>query len=226
MGKLTAAIAHELSQPLSAIGFNVDAAERGLNAGPPDVGALKEILRDVRFNNSRAAEVIARVRDLVLKREAPSELLNVNSFVAETLRLLDSEALRKSVHVSAELRPGIPLVIANRVQLQQVLINLAMNGMESMATAATRQLTVKTTALESNHVEVTVVDRGDGIGLTHMPRLFEPFFSTKREGMGLGLFFARSIIASHGGRIWADNNPGGGTTFHFTLPLAQDSETI
>jgi PAS domain S-box-containing protein len=225
MGKLTAAIAHELSQPLSAIGFNVDAAERGLSAEPPDVRALKDVLRDVRFNNNRAAEVIGRVRDLVLKREAPSELLNVNSFVAETLRLLSSEALRKRVHVSSELRPGIPLVIANRVQLQQVLINLAMNGMESMATTAataTRQLTVKTTALESNHVEVTVTDRGDGIGLTHMPRLFEPFFTTKREGMGLGLFLARSIIASHGGRIWADNNPGGGTTFHFTLPLAQE----
>jgi two-component system sensor kinase FixL len=111
------------------------------------------------------------------------------------------------------------------MQLQQVLINLAMNGMESMATTATRQLTVKTTALESKHVEVTVTDRGDGIGLTHMPRLFEPFFTTKREGMGLGLFFARSIIASHGGRIWADNNPGGGTIFHFTLPLAKDRQT-
>src|SRR5262249_38152860 len=144
MGKLTAAIAHELSQPLSAIGFNVDAAERGLSAEPSDVGALKDVLRDIRFNNNRAGEVIGRIRDLVLRRETPSELLNVNSFVAETLRLLASEALRKRVEVSAELRPGIPLVTANRMQLQQVLINLAMNGMESMATTVTRQLTVKT----------------------------------------------------------------------------------
>ena len=221
MGELTAALAHELRQPLTAISLNVDAAESRLRSEAPDVRELKEILRDIRADTRRANEVIGRIRDLVLKREAPSEPLDLNSFVAETLHLLTAEALSRHVQVRVELCPGNPLVAGNRTQLQQVLINLATNAMEAMAAATSARLTVRTRP-SADHVEVTVTDCGEGIDPKHMPRLFESFFTTKRDGMGLGLFLARSIVESHRGRIWADNNPDGGTTFHFTVPLARD----
>jgi signal transduction histidine kinase len=226
MGELTAAIAHELRQPLTAIGLNVDAAEGSLRSDTADVRQLEEVLCDIRADTRRAQEVIGRIRDLVLKRDTPSESLDLNSFVAETLHLLTSEALRRRVHVRAELRPGIPLVTGNRTQLQQVLINLAMNGMEAMAATATRQLTVGTGPNGRDHIEVTVTDCGGGIGPEHMPHLFESFFTTKMEGMGLGLFLARSIVESHHGKIWASNNPGGGATFHFTVPLADERQAV
>jgi signal transduction histidine kinase len=190
------------------------------------VRELNKVLRYIRADTWRAHEFMERIEDLVLKRGAPSEPLDPNSLVAEALQLLASEALRRHVQIRAELRPGIPLVIGNRTQLQQVLINLAMNGMEAMATTTTRQLTVRTRPHGSDHVEVTVTDCGDGIGPEHMPNLFKSFFTTKRGGMGLGLSLARSIVKSHRGRIWAENNPGGGATFHFTVPLAQDRQAI
>jgi PAS domain S-box-containing protein len=226
LGELTASIAHELRQSLTAISLNVDAAESRLRSETPDVSELKEVLRDIGADTRRADEVIGRIRDLVLKRKAPSEPLDLNSVVAETLQLLASEALRRRIQVRAELRPEIPLVIGNRTQLQQVLINLAMNGMEAMASTATRRLTVETRPYGSGHVEVVVADCGEGIGPEHMPHLFESFFTTKTEGMGLGLFLARSIVQAHRGRIWADGEPGGGATFHFTVPLAQDRQAL
>ncbi len=222
MGELTAAIAHELTQPLTAITLNADAAEVWLRSGTPDLRELNEVLRDIRADAWRAHEVMERIRDLVLKREAPSEPLDINSVVAEALQLLASEALRRSVQIRAELCPQILLVSGNRTQLQQVLINLAMNGMEAMSTTTTRQLTVRTRPTGSDHVEVTVTDCGEGIGPEHVPHLFESFFTTKRGGMGLGLSLARSIVQSHRGRIWAENNADGGATFHFTVPLAQE----
>jgi PAS domain S-box-containing protein len=221
MGELTAAMAHELRQPLMAIGFNVNSAEIRLDSETPDVHQLKEVLRDIRVDTTRAHQVIGRFRDLVLKREAPGEPLDLNSLVAETLHLLSGEAVRRGVEVGAELHPGITSVIGNRTQLQQVLINLAINGMDAMAATRTRRLIVRTTN-GSDNVEVTVIDCGDGIAPEHMPHLFESFFTTKRDGMGLGLFLSRSIVESHRGRIWAENNPGGGATFHFTVPRAAD----
>jgi PAS domain S-box-containing protein len=226
MGEMTAAIAHELRQALTTISLNLDAAEVWLRLKKPDVRELNKVLRYIRADTWRAHEFMERIEDLVLKRGAPSEPLDLNSLVAEALQLLASEALSRHVQIRAELRPGIPLVIGNRTQLQQVLINLAMNGMEAMATTTTRQLTVRTRPHGSDHVEVTVTDCGDGIGPEHMPNLFKSFFTTKRGGMGLGLSLARSIVKSHRGRIWAENNPGGGATFHFTVPLAQDRQAI
>ena len=221
MGELTAAIAHELRQPLTAISINVDVAASRLQSGKPDPRELREILGDIRADVRRADEVIIRIRDLVLRREARVEPLDLNSVVADTLRLLASEALSRGIEVRAELRPGIPLVTGDRTQLEQVLINLAMNGMDAMANSAMRCLTMQTRSSGRDHVEVTVADSGGGVAPEHMPRLFESFFTTKREGMGLGLFLARSIVEAHRGRIWADNNPGGGAAFHFTVPLAE-----
>ena len=227
MGELTAAIAHELRQPLTAISINVDAAEARLNAANPDLHELREILADIRADGRRAHEVIGRIRDLVLKREARMDPLDINAVVADTVHLLAGEALSRRVQIHAELRPGIPSVNGDRTQLSQVLINLAMNAMDAMANEANtpmRNLTMQTRLNGTDHVEVSVVDCGDGIAPDHLPHLFESFFTTKKEGMGLGLFLARSIVESHRGRIWADNNPAGGAIFHFTVPLA--SKTV
>jgi PAS domain S-box-containing protein len=224
MGQLTAAIAHELSQPLTAISNNVDTAANLLSFANPRLDELGEIISDIRADGGRAREVVYRIRNFVLKRELRMEPLDLNSVVADTLGLLAGDARRRGVQVRAELAPANPLVIGDRMQLQQVLINLAMNGMDAMANTprAARWLTVQTSLNGGDHVEVAVVDRGDGIAPDHFPRLFESFFTTKRDGMGLGLFLSRSIVESHQGRIWAANDPGGGATFHFTVLTAQN----
>jgi PAS domain S-box-containing protein len=224
MGELTATIAHELSQPLTAISNNVITAATLLNSADPRLDELKEIISDIRADGGRAREVITRIRYFVLKRETRMEPLDLNAVVAETLDLLAGDARRRGVQVHSELSPGIPLVIGDRTQLQQVLINLAMNGMDAMTSSprATRCLTVQTRPDGDDQVEVAVADCGDGVAPDHLPHLFESFFTTKREGMGLGLFLARSIVESHRGRIWAENNPCGGAIFHFTVLSAQN----
>jgi PAS domain S-box-containing protein len=223
MGQLTAAIAHELSQPLTAISNNVDTAAELLNMAKPPLDELGEIISDIRADGSRASEVIHRIRNFVLKRELRMEPLDLNSLVADTLGLLAGDARRRGVQVRAELTPENPLVIGDRTQLQQVLINLAINGLDAMAKTprAARCLTVQTRSNGGDFV-VAVMDCGDGVAPEHFPRLFESFFTTKREGMGLGLFLARSIVESHHGRIWAENRPGGGAIFRFALPTAQN----
>jgi PAS domain S-box-containing protein len=223
MGELTAAIAHELSQPLTAISNDVDTAANLLNSANPGLDELREIISDIRADGGRARDVIDRIRNFVLKRETRMEPLELNSVVADTLDLLAGDSRRRGIQVRAELTPDIPLVIGDRTQLQQVLINLAMNGMDAMANAprATRCLTVQTKPNGDGQVEVAVMDCGDGVSLDHLPHLFEPFFTTKRDGMGLGLCLARSIIESHRGRIWAENNPRSGAIFRFTVLMAQ-----
>jgi PAS domain S-box-containing protein len=224
MGQLTAAIAHELSQPLTAISSNVETAANLLNCANPALDELGKIISDIGADGVRAREVISRIRKFVLRRELRMEPLDLNSVVADTLDLLADDARRRAVQVRADLAAEIPLVIGDRMQLQQVLINLAMNGMDAMANTprATRCLTVQTRPNDDDHVEVAVLDCGDGIAPDHLPRLFESFFTTKREGMGLGLFLARSIIESHHGRIWAENNSRSGAIFRFTVLMAQN----
>jgi PAS domain S-box-containing protein len=229
MGQLTATIAHELSQPLTAISNNVDTAAKLLSfarprLGEPPLDELGEIISDIRADSGRARDVIYRIRNFVLKRELRMEPLELNSIVEDTLGLLAGDARRRGVQVRAELTPENPVVIGDRTQLQQVLINLAINGMDAMANTprATRCLTVQTRSHGGDHVEVAVVDRGEGVASDHFPHLFESFFTTKREGMGLGLFLSRSIVESHQGRIWAENDPSGGAIFRFTVLMAQN----
>jgi PAS domain S-box-containing protein len=219
MGELMAAIAHELNQPLTAISNDVDTAAKLLNSASPRLDELTEIISDIRADGGRAREVISRIRDFVLKRETRMGPLDLNSVVTDALDLLAGDARRRGVQVRAELPPGIPLVIGNPTRLRQVLINLAMNGMDAMANTprAKRCLTVQTRSTDDDHIEVAVVDCGDGVAPDHLPHLFESFFTTKSEGMGLGLFLARSIVDSHRGRIWAENSPCGGAIFRFTV---------
>jgi signal transduction histidine kinase len=222
LGELTATIAHEVRQPLSAILANTDAAEILLASNAPDLDEVRRILSDVRQDDLRADEAIRRIRGLLTKRKLQIQPLSLKEILSDALKLLSSDARKRHVQVREELEPGLPLVLGDPFQLQQVLVNLIVNGMDAMngTPEPNRRLTIKA-AEDGSTVRVTVIDRGQGIPPTHASRIFESFFTTKNEGMGLGLSIARSIVEDHGGRIWVENNPEDGATFHFTIPAAE-----
>jgi C4-dicarboxylate-specific signal transduction histidine kinase len=222
VGELTASIAHELNQPLGAILSNSDAAELLLESAGPQLDDIRQILADIRRDDLRASEVIKHLRALLRKREVELLPLDLNEVVADALRLVDGESRRRGIEVETELSAVLPTVRGDKTQLQQVLLNLVLNGMEAMAesSAAKRLLTVQTAGDPNEEAEVVVTDTGPGISPDRLPRLFDAFFTTKEYGMGLGLSIARSIIESHGGRIWAEKNTDGGAAFRFTLPNA------
>jgi PAS domain S-box-containing protein len=219
VGELTASIAHEINQPLGAILSNADAAEMLLESSPAPLEEVRQILADIRKDDVRASEVIRRLRALLHKREMEAQPVDLNDTIQEVLRLVRGEAGRRVVAVEANLATDLPLVRGDKVHLQQVLLNLLLNGMEAMADApGVRRITVRSSVDGNGLVEIAVSDTGPGIGADQLPRLFDPFFSTKKEGMGLGLSIARSLVEAHGGRIWAGDNPDRGVTFRFTLP--------
>jgi signal transduction histidine kinase len=223
-GELTAAIAHEVNQPLGAILANVDAAEMLLDSGAARTGELREILADVRRDDLRASEVIRRLRTLLAGHETARERVDLNDTVAVVFRLLAAESKRRRVELVAELETALPGVCGDRVHLQQVLLNLVMNAMDAMADTreTARRVTVRTALRSDGSIEVAVSDHGHGVTADQIPKLFDSFFTTKRRGMGLGLSIARSIVEAHGGRIWAEPGSREGATFRFTLPAAED----
>jgi len=224
VGELAASIAHDINQPISAILSNVDAAEMLLDADG-DPGELREILQDIRRDDLRASEVIRHIRGLANKRETEFEAFDVNHLLSAVLRLVTPIARRRGMNVTAEYAE-LPLVRGDRIHVQQVLLNLIFNGMDAMNAAPKemRSLKVATVARGKDQVEIRVTDHGHGIPAGHFEKIFESFFTTKREGMGLGLSIARSLVQAHGGRVWAENNPAGGATFRFTLPAVPRSD--
>ncbi|MCZ7563826.1 MAG: ATP-binding protein [Burkholderiales bacterium] len=222
MGELTASIAHEVNQPLGAILANVDAADMLLEAGDARPGEVRQILADIRKDDLRASEVIRRLRELLTRHEMTREPLDANETVSEVLRLLAAEARRRGVELVEAFDATLPQILGDRVHLQQVLLNLVVNGMDAMAKTSPhlRRVLVRTSLRPDGDVEFTVSDRGQGIDLEHLPKLFGSFYTTKERGMGLGLSIARSIVEAHGGRIWAEAGGEGGATFRFTLPAA------
>jgi two-component system, LuxR family, sensor kinase FixL len=219
MGELTAMVAHEVNQPLGAILSNAEAAEMLLDSKNPPLDEIREILGDIRRDDLRADDAIRRIRALLRKREMQMEPLDLNETVSEVLRLAAGDVSRRHVEIRRKFARGLSLVLGDRGHLQQVLLNLIFNGMDAMKDTpeGARQLTVQTRSNSQGSVELAVTDCGCGIAPDRMPRLFESFFTTKKDGMGLGLSIARSIIEAHQGRIWAENNSGGGATFHITL---------
>ena len=221
---LAASLAHELRQPLSAILSNTEAAQRFLSQNPPDLAEVREALDDIIQNDERAGHVIQRLRALYRRTDRERTAVDLNQLVEETLALLRSDLILRQVSWRQNLAPGLPDVAVNRVEIQQVLVNLAINAREAMSDnpPGSRQLTISSSLDAPDCIRVSVSDAGAGLDPVAMVHLFEPFFTTKPSGMGMGLAISRSIIEAHGGRFWAGNNPDRGATFHFTIPIWQD----
>jgi PAS domain S-box-containing protein len=224
LGELTASIAHEVNQPLAAIVANAEACLRWLGRGTPDLDAARRSVEWVIDDGNRASEVIRRVRALAKKTDIEMVPLDVNDVIREVIVLVQRELISHQVSLRMELAPKLPMVLADRVQLQQVMINLVMNGIEAMrsVTDRTRELVIGSLQ-ETQQVLVSVTDRGVGISTEIADRLFNPFFTTKSGGMGMGLAICRSIMEGHGGRLWATADVPHGATFQFTLPVSANT---
>jgi signal transduction histidine kinase len=228
LGEMSASIAHELNQPLGAIYNNAGAAEILIKADPPRLADVAEILDDIKREDQRASDIIARIRKFLRKSDFELREADLNEVVGESMRTVAGEALDKKVVVKSVLEPGLPLVRADRVQLQQVIVNLALNAIEAMQGTPTegRVLTVRSRRRDDATVEVSLRDTGPGIPETVLPRIFEAFVTSKSTGMGLGLAISRTIVEAHGGEIRAENaSGGGGAEFHFTVPFATAAHT-
>jgi signal transduction histidine kinase len=226
MGELAASIAHEVNQPLGAIVGNADICLHWLNQKEVDLAQLREALEDIASDGHRASEVISRIRSLVKKHSPEKSAVNLNLIAREVITLVNHEAQRQQVTLLSHLNDSLPDVMGDRVQLQQVLLNLLMNGIEAMTEvdAGKRELTVQTEAFETG-VSVTVSDTGAGLDASQAEQIFRPFHTTKSGGMGMGLAISRSIIESHGGKLWAEPSQPRGATFKLTLPTT-DRQTV
>jgi PAS domain S-box-containing protein len=223
LGELMASIAHEVNQPLAAIVANGDACLRWLGRDVPQLDEVRGAVEGMMDDGNRAAEVIRRVRALAKKTDAPKAPLPINEVIEEVTLLLQREVLSHRASLRLELATELPLVLGDRIQLQQVIINLVMNGMEAMASVTDRPRELKILSRrETGMVLVAVEDSGVGIDPEHADRLFNAFFTTKPSGMGMGLSICRSIIEAHGGKLCAARNAGPGATFQFTLPTDRD----
>jgi PAS domain S-box-containing protein len=221
LGELTASIAHEVNQPLAAAVANAEAGLRWLDRDTPDLTAARRSVEWVIDDANRASEVIRQVRALAKKSDIEMVPLDLNDVVRETIGLMQREVFSHQVSLRVELAPALPTILADRVQLQQVIINLVMNGIEAMqlATDRPRELLIRSRQEERKLVLVSVTDCGVGISAENASRLFDAFFTTKSTGMGMGLSICRSIMEAHGGRLWATANMPHGATFQFTLPV-------
>jgi len=219
LGELSGSLAHELNQPLTAILSNAQAAQRFLARDAPDLAELREILTDIVAEDKRAGEVIRRLRLLLKKSEFHHQPLDVNAVVREVLKLVRNDLVNRGVFTQVDLASDLPAIGGDRVQLQQVIINLVMNACHAMtdATPADRLIVLRTIASAGEGVRVEVADRGCGIPPKNLERIFEPFFTTRSEGMGLGLAVCRTIISAHGGKMGARNNAERGALFYFTI---------
>jgi C4-dicarboxylate-specific signal transduction histidine kinase len=221
MGELTTTIAHEINQPLAAILANAEACRSWLDRAPPDLAAARRSVEWIVDDGNRTSEVIRRVRALSKKDDIESGPLDINVVLREALPLVSRELASQNVAVRMELAPDLPLISGDRVQLQQVIINLVLNAIEAMqsVTDRPRELLIRS-AQDERGVVVTVTDCGVGFAEENVERMFSPFFTTKPSGMGLGLSICRSIVESHGGRLSVVRKEGPGATFQFTLPLS------
>jgi len=221
MGELAASIAHEVSQPLAAVVTNASACLRWLNAAPPNLPEARETMERILRDGDRASEVLARIRGLLRKTAVRQERVSVNDLIRDAGALARGEMSRHGVSFRTELEADLPPVAGDPVQLQQVLLNLIVNGIEAAdgrPDGGPRELVVQSERRDAGDVLVAVRDRGLGISPEESDRLFEAFYTTKPGGLGMGLSVSRSIVEAHGGRLWAAPNPGGGSIFRFTLP--------
>lgn len=226
LGVLTGSFAHEINQPLAAIMSNAQTAQRILDALEVDSEQLKEILTDIIADTSRASDVIQKLRAMIKKVEIEKKPIDINNVIEEVVSFVSKDAEAKNISIHLESDPELPHVLSDRVQLQQVMLNLLINAFEAMIsqTPERRRLIIRTGMFDKNNIQVALQDEGMGIEEGKLEEIFIPFNTSKPDGMGLGLSVNQSIIESYGGRIWAENNPGNGATFYFTLPILEKVE--
>jgi PAS domain S-box-containing protein len=224
MGQLAASIAHEVNQPIAAAVTNAYAALRWLGRTPPDLEEVRKALDAITKDGIRAGDVISRIRDLIRKAPPRKEGLAINEALLEVIALTRSEAVKHGVSVQTQLADGLPLIQGDRVQLQQVVLNLIINAIEAMSSIGegSREMLISTGQAEPDGLLVTVRDLGPGLNPEILDQLFDPFYTTKAAGMGMGLSICRTIVEAHGGRLWATANSPKGAVFQFTLPWDQD----
>src|SRR5882724_10954128 len=222
MGEFTASIAHEVNQPLTAVIANANASLRWLAMAPPNLDEVREAVGRIARDGNRASDVIRRIRALVTKKGHTEKMpLDINEVIEEVVSLAHSEIQKSGVVLKMNLARGLPRVLGDRIQLQQVILNLVMNGIEAMNTVTDRprEMVIRSSPHESDKVLVAVQDSGIGIDSQNLEKIFDAFYTTKSAGMGMGLAISRSIVENHGGRLWATPNDGPGMTVEFALPV-------
>jgi len=224
LGELTASIAHEVNQPIAATAANAQAALRWLALQPPDMEEARQALARIVHDSKRAGDIIRRIRDLMKKAPPRVDRFDINGAIREVIELSRADATKNGVSIQTQLANGLPLAKGDRIELQQVVLNLIVNAVEAMSTVAEgpRELLI-VTARAGADVLVTVPDTGPGLPAADLEHIFEPFHTTKQTGLGMGLSICRSIINAHGGRLWASANLPRGAIFHFTVPAHPDS---
>jgi C4-dicarboxylate-specific signal transduction histidine kinase len=227
MGELAASIAHELNQPLGSIVTSGDACLRWLKATPPNIDEAKQAVDAIIRDATRASNVVVRTRKLLRRGDRLRESLEINDVINEVLGLLEVELRRNGISLRIEKQENLPPAIVDRILLQQVLLNLIMNAMDAMRAVSDRMrvLSIRIEEQDSGSIIVIVQDSGAGVDPDHLSRIFEAFYTTKAEGIGMGLTISRSIIEAHDGRLWAVANDGPGSTFCFTLPIEKEGES-
>jgi signal transduction histidine kinase len=221
MGQLAASISHEVMQPVASAITNAEAALRFLDSQPPDLGEVREALIGVVGDGKRASHIMSRIRALLKNAPPLNDAVDVNEAILEVITLTHGEALKNGISVQTQLANDLPLIQGDRVQLQQVILNLIINAVEAMSgvSGASRELLISSRKDGGGGVLVAVQDSGPGLSSDGFDRLFDAFYTTKTAGTGMGLSICRSIVVQHGGRIWASREPGPGATIQFTLPI-------
>jgi C4-dicarboxylate-specific signal transduction histidine kinase len=221
MGELTASIAHEISQPLTAVVTHGHACLEWLSANPPNIAKVRQTAESIIRDGTRAGTVLGRIRSLFKKERLTKDWFDMNEVIEELTVFLRDEAIGRGISIRTELALGLPRIKGDRIQLQQVVLNLLLNGMDAMAkaTGRSKEMWVASRRNDSDEVVVSVEDAGIGLPADLEGKIFDPFFTTKPQGIGMGLSISRSIIESHRGRLWAEPRPSGGSVFQFTIPV-------
>ena len=225
LGELSASIAHELNQPLTAVITNANASTRWLRNDPPNLQKVTSSIESIVEDARRASEIIARIRAMTTRAEPQNAWVDINAEIQEVLVLIQSQLNENRIGVRAELNNGLPSVFGDRIQLQQVVLNLIINAIDAIGAAQTepREIRIRSRKTRPSGVEISIEDTGGGLTATDVNQIFDAFFSTKTGGMGIGLSICRSIIEAHHGRIWAEQAQPSGAVFHFTLPGIQEA---
>jgi len=225
MGEMASTLAHELNQPLSAISNYLKGSRRLIADGADERAVMmRDALDKAADQAMRAGQIIRRLRDFVSRGESERRVENITKLVEEASALALVGVKDRGIRVTFQFDPSVGMVLADRVQVQQVLLNLIRNAMDAMEATSARDLAVSVMPAGDSHVRVSVADTGSGIEPEVAEQLFQPFITTKRHGMGVGLSISRTIVEAHGGRIWVEPNPGGGTIFHFTLAAVNEGD--